>query len=114
MRSLRKLPRHSRRLAVLGAAAAASVTGLAGVTISHEGGPTGPIGQYLAVLPAQPPVAPDGAVPAQASTLPMGFPIATPSMRPGSLHATVRRCPGRRIAALLHAETGFQTSDVIG
>jgi integrating conjugative element protein (TIGR03765 family) len=90
MHSLGKLLGRSRRLAVLGTAAAASATGLAGVTIIHEGGPTVPIGQYLAALSAQPPVAPDGAVPAQAGTLPMGFPITTPSMRPGSLQAPVR------------------------
>jgi len=90
MHNLRKLLGHSLWIAVLGAAAAASVTSLAGVTVIHEGGPTVPIGQYFAALSAQPSVASNGAVPAQASTLPMAFPITTPSMRPGSLHAPVR------------------------
>jgi integrating conjugative element protein (TIGR03765 family) len=90
MHSLRISFGRSRLLAVLGAAVAASASTLAGVTVIHEGGPTVPIGQYLAGMLTQEPAAPKSALPARSDVLPMAFPVATPSMRPGSLPAPLR------------------------
>jgi integrating conjugative element protein (TIGR03765 family) len=89
MRSLRNLQRRAIRLVVLAAAAMASTGCLAAVTTIHEGGPTVPIGQYLAAFFAQEPAASHNATPAEAGALPMTFPIATQSMRPGRLQAPV-------------------------
>jgi integrating conjugative element protein (TIGR03765 family) len=90
MRSLRTQFGCSRLLAALGTAVATSASGLAGVTVIHEGGPTVPIGQYLAGMLTQEPPASKSALPSQSDVLPMAFPVATPSMRPGSLPAPVR------------------------
>ena len=99
MRSRRLPCRCAHRLVVFAAAAAASATSLAGLTTIHEGGPTVPIGQYLAAFFAQEPAASDGAASAQGGALPMAFPIATESMRPGLLQAPVRLRTGGWLAA---------------
>lgn len=84
MHSLRA---HAHRLAIFAAAAATSAASLAGVTTIHEGGPTVPIGQYLAALFVQDQAPSQGTAPVRAGALPMAFPIATESMRPGRLQA---------------------------
>lgn len=84
MHSLRA---QTHRLAAFVAAAAASAAGLADVTTIHEGGPTVPIGQYLAAFLVQEQGASPETAPAQAGALPMAFPITTESMRPGRLQA---------------------------
>lgn len=84
MHSLRA---QTHRLAAFAAGAAASAASLAGVTTIHEGGPTVPIGQYLAAFLVQEQAASQGTAPTQAGVLPMTFPITTESMRPGRLQA---------------------------
>lgn len=98
MRSTRTFRCHAHRPIVLAAAAVASAASLA-VTTIHEGGPTVPIGPYLAAFPSQEPAALDRAAPAHAAALPMAFPIATASMRPGRLHAPVHLRTTRWLAA---------------
>jgi integrating conjugative element protein (TIGR03765 family) len=88
MHRLRSFHARVHRVVVFATAASASLISLAGVTTIHEGGPTVPIGQYLAGFFAQEPPAPQGTAPAQAGTLPMAFPITTESMRPGRLQAS--------------------------
>jgi len=72
------------RWLVLMCLAASGTAGQAGVTTVHEGGPTVPIGQFTAGFFAQAPQ-PAGsfAAPPSHSTLPVTFPVATASMRPG-------------------------------
>jgi integrating conjugative element protein (TIGR03765 family) len=62
----------------------------AGVTTIHEGGPTVPIGQYLAAFFAQEAGSSNATEPPRTSTLPVAFPIATQSMRPGRLETPLR------------------------
>jgi len=90
MRSLCNSLRCAPRLVVLCATAAASASCIAGVMSIHEGGPTVPIGQYLAALFAQEPGPSQSAAPAEAGALPLTFPIATESMRPGRLQSPLR------------------------
>jgi integrating conjugative element protein (TIGR03765 family) len=63
---------------------------MAGLITIHEGGPTVPIGQYLAALYSQQAPAPSTAPPPSASDLPVAFPIETPSMQPGRLSTQVQ------------------------
>lgn len=101
MRSLRKVQRRACWLVALGAAAVASTGCLAAVTTIHEGGPTVPIGQYLAAFFAQEPAASHNATPAEGGALPMTFPIATESMRPGRLQVPMQlRTAGWLAAAM--------------
>lgn len=91
MHSLASLRERAHRLVVFAAAAATSAASLAGVTTIYEGGPTVPIGQYLAVFFAREAAESQGTAPAQAGgALPMAFPISTESMRPGRLQAPAR------------------------
>jgi integrating conjugative element protein (TIGR03765 family) len=78
------------RLSGLGAAVLLCAKGFAGVTTIHEGGPTLPIGEYLIGLRIPEPTTRPGAGPVQAPSLPMAFPITTPSMRPGALQMPMR------------------------
>lgn len=101
MRDLRSFLRRWCWLPGLGAAALLSATGFAGVTTMHEGGPTLPIGEYLIGLRIPEPATPPGPGPVQAASLPMAFPITTPSMRPGPLQAPTRlRTAGGLLAPL--------------
>ena len=90
---MRDLGRFLRRwcwLPGLGAAALISATGFAGVTTIHGGGPTLPIGEYLIGLRIPEPATPPGPGPVRAASMPMAFPITTPSMRPGPLQMPMR------------------------
>jgi integrating conjugative element protein (TIGR03765 family) len=102
MPSLHNLRDWSRRLVVLCAVAVGSATSLAGLTTIHEGGPTVPIGQYLAALFPSEAFEPHAAVPVQPGALPIAFPVTTPSMRPGRLQAPVRlRTAGWLVAPMV-------------
>ena len=90
MSDLRSFSRRWCRLMALGAAALLSASGFAGVATIHQGGPTLPIGEYLAGLRLPEPATPPGAGPVQAASWPMAFPITTPSMRPGPLQMPMR------------------------
>jgi integrating conjugative element protein (TIGR03765 family) len=86
-----RLVRHlARQLAAL-CAAAGSTACMAGVATIYEGGPTVPIGQYLAAFFTQEPApVTNGAVPPRNGTLPVAFPVTTRSMRPGRLETPLR------------------------
>ena len=89
---MRREPHHrhqATRLVLLLATAAGGMACEAGVTTIHEGGPTVPIGHYLAAFFAQEPGPVPIATPAQASALPVAFPVRTASMRPGRLPSPV-------------------------
>ena len=90
MRDLRGFNRRWHRLLALGAAAVLSASGFAGVTTIHEGGPTLPIGEYLIGLRLPESATRTGAGPVQSASLPMAFPVTTPSMRPGPLPMPMR------------------------
>ena len=101
MHDLRSFYRRCCRLLGLGAAALLGATAFAGVTTIHEGGPTLPIREYLIGLRLPEPATRPGASPVQAATLPMAFPVTTPSMRPGPLQRPMRlRTAGALIAPL--------------
>ena len=90
---MRELARqHGRRRRLLGLAPAALLcaTAFAGLTTIHEGGPTRPIGEYLAGLQHPERASLPAAGPVQAASLPMAFPVTTPSMRPGPLQVPIR------------------------
>ena len=65
-------------------------TCLAGVTTIHDAGPTVPIGPFMAVL--SPEAVPQATAlrPPANITLPVAFPVTTPSMRPGQLRSAIR------------------------
>jgi integrating conjugative element protein (TIGR03765 family) len=85
MRSPRLALRLGRWLAAL-CAAVGSTACMAGVTTIYEGGPTVPIGQYLASFFAQESIPVTNlAAPPGNSTLPVAFPVVTKSMRSGRL-----------------------------
>jgi integrating conjugative element protein (TIGR03765 family) len=87
--------RRLHRLVCILVTATGGASCLAGVTTIHEGGPTVPIGQYLAGFFSQGAAAAETDGPPDSTTLPVQFPVATASMRPGRLHAPLRlRTPG--------------------
>jgi integrating conjugative element protein (TIGR03765 family) len=89
---MRKEPHHGWRATRLGVFLATAACGLAceaGVTTIHEGGPTVPIGHYLAAFFTQEPGPVPSATPAPTGALPLAFPVRTALMRPGRLHSPV-------------------------
>jgi integrating conjugative element protein (TIGR03765 family) len=90
MRSPRLALRLGRWLAAL-CAAVGSTACMAGVTTIYEGGPTVPIGQYLASFFAQESIPVTNlAAPPGNSTLPVAFPVVTKSMRSGRLQTPLQ------------------------
>jgi integrating conjugative element protein (TIGR03765 family) len=90
MHSVRIAFHAGRRLLAL-CVAIGTTACFAGVTTVYEGGPTVPIGHFMAAFFAQEPTpAPGTAIPPTSSTLPVAFPVATKSMRPGRLASGMR------------------------
>jgi len=68
-----------------------SSAGFADVTTLYEGGPTVPVGHYLASLFEQEPLPRSSDKnTTRAAALPVTFPVITASMRPGRLESSVR------------------------